>query len=199
MKDFLLCFVPLFVAVDAIGVLPIFMSLTEGQSTGRLRRIVLQSVLTAAVVALVFLGAGRIILRFLGVTVEDFLIAGGTLLFAISLSDLLVTEKRRLHVDPESVGAVPIGVPLIVGPAVLTTTLILSDAYGPAPTVAAVLVNIVIAGVVFLMAGPIHGILGKAGSRTVSKVASLLLAAIAVHMVRKGVLGVIAAAGSGGA
>ena len=198
MKDFWLCFVPLFVAVDAVGVLPIFMSLTEGFENARVRRIILQSVVTAAAVAILFLAIGRIVLSFLGVTVADFLIAGGTLLFVISLSDLLTAEKRQRRVDPESLGAVPLGVPLIVGPAVLSTIITLVGEYGLAATVSATIVNIAIAGVAFWLSAPISHLLGKAGSRTVSKLASLLLAAIAVKMVRKGLMMLLATPVSGG-
>ena len=85
---FWLCFVPLFVAVDAIGILPMFMNLTEGISEKSSRKLVLQSVITAMAVALIFLAVGELLLRLLGISIADFMIAGGVLLFAISLSDL---------------------------------------------------------------------------------------------------------------
>jgi len=187
-KAFWLCFVPLFVAVDAVGVLPMFMSLTSGLDEDRRRRIVRQSVATAAGVALAFLGVGTGLLRLLGITVADFMIAGGILLFVISLSDLLRMEKAQRRSDPDDIGAVPIGVPLITGPAVLTTSLLLLNAHGIVPTAAAVLVNIVIAGGVFMFAQSVDKVLGSAGSKTLSKIAGLLLAAIGVMMVRKGIM-----------
>lgn len=188
MKGFLLCFVPLFVAVDAIGILPMFMNLADGLDKKEKRRIVLQSVVTAMFVALVFLAIGELILQLLGITVADFMIAGGALLFAISLSDLLMIEKFHRRVDAESLGAVPVGVPLIVGPAVLTTTILLLRQYGFAPTIAAVIVNVAIAGVILWFSQELLSVLGKTGAKTVSKLASLLLAAIGVMMVRKGVM-----------
>lgn len=114
------------------------------------------------------------------------MIAGGALLSIISLDDLLAVEKRWSQIDPESLGAVPLGVPLIVEPAVLTTILILIGEYGPVPTVAALIVNILIAGMTFWMSAPIIRLLGKSGAKTVSKLGNLLLAAIAVMMMRKG-------------
>ena len=78
MKEFWLCFVPLFIAVDAVGVLPIFLSLTEGIEHRRVRPIILQSLATASLVALGFLWIGPALLRSLGVTVADFMIAGGS-------------------------------------------------------------------------------------------------------------------------
>lgn len=185
---FWLCFVPLFVAVDAVGVLPMFIGFTDRLERSKVRRIAIQSVITAMGVAVLFLLLGRYLLLFLGVTVSDFMIAGGILLFAISLSDMLSTEKKQRSADPESVGAVPIGVPLIVGPAVLTTIIVLSAEHGIALTVAAALSNILIAGLLFWFSGGIIRIMGTTGSRVVSKLASLLLATIGVMMIRKGII-----------
>jgi multiple antibiotic resistance protein len=193
MNNFWLCFVPLFVAVDALGLLPVFMGLTQGLPRVRIRRIIGESVITAMIVALVFLFIGKGILTLLGITVADFMIAGGVLLFVLSLSDLIAAEKRRIQVDQEKVGAVPLGVPLMVGPGVLTTTILLINQYGMIPTVSATIVNIVIAGMVFWMSGSINRILGRAGTRTISKLSSLILAAIGVMMVRKGIMLLIAA------
>jgi multiple antibiotic resistance protein len=186
MKEFWLCFVPLFVAVDAIGVLPMFMTLTREIEGKNIQRVIYQSVVTAIVVAFLFLLAGRALLNLLGITVADFMIAGGILLFVISISDIISTEKAIMHIDPESLGAVPIGVPLITGPAVLTTSIILLDSHGFMLTGVAIFINIFIAGIIFFFSGFIHGLLGKAGSKTFSKIASLLLASIAVMIVRKG-------------
>ena len=188
MADFWLCFFPMFVAVDAVGILPLFMHLTEGVDRQAVRKIIVQSMITALVVALVFLALGRWIFQYLGITVADFLIAGGVLLFTISVIDVITVEKRIAQVDADGLGVVPIGVPLIVGPAVLTTIFVLVGEYGIMPTVAATVANIVIAGGVFWLAAPIHRILGRSGSRALSKLAGILLAAIAVMMVRKGIL-----------
>ncbi len=188
MKEFWLCFVPLFVAVDAIGVLPMFMNLTHGLSAKRARYIVIQSIITALIVALLFLAIGQGILKLLGITITDFMMAGGLLLFIISISDMLNIEKKQRIIDIESLGAVPIGVPLIVGPAVLTTIFLLVGQYGYFSTVMAIILNILIAGSVFYFAKSIHRFLGKAGSKTISKLASLLLAAIAVMIIRKGIM-----------
>ncbi len=188
MNKFWLCFFPIFMAVNVIGVLPMFMNFTEGLERPRINRIIVQSVVTATIVAVIFLAVGKVILDLLGITVSDFMIAGGTLLFIISLDDLISMERRWSQIDPESLGAVPLGVPLIVGPAVLTTILILVQEYGPLATVAALIVNILLTGITFWLHAPIIRVLGKSGARTVSKLAALLLAAIAVMMVRKGIM-----------
>jgi multiple antibiotic resistance protein len=191
MKDFLLCFVPFFIALDAFGVLPIFMGLTDGLSSAHKKKIIFQSLITASIVAVAFLLGGPLLLEIVGVGVSDFMVAGGVLLLVISLSDLLTGEKRQREVDAETIGAVPIGVPLLTGPAVLTTSILLTNEYGIIPTTLALLVNILIVGAVFLLAKPIERILGQVGSKTVSKVASLFLASIAVMLIRRGVLEII--------
>lgn len=93
-----------------------------------------------------------------------------------------------MKIDAESLGTVPLGVPLITGPAVLTTSILLVNKYGITVTAGAIVINVLIAGVIFLFAEFINRLLGKAGANIVSKIANLLLAAIAVMMVRRGIL-----------
>ncbi|NLW50614.1 MAG: MarC family protein [Candidatus Brocadiaceae bacterium] len=187
MRDFWLCFVPLFVAVDAMGVTPMFVGLTEGLSGPRLHRIILQSLVVALAVGLLFLAVGKAVLALLGVSIADFMVAGGTLLFVLSVRDLVTVEKTERQVDPDSLGAVPLGVPLIAGPAVLTTSLLLLNQHGIVPTAAALTVNVLIAGGLFWVSPGLNRVLGKAGSKALSKLASLLLAAIGVMIVRRGI------------
>ncbi len=190
MNNFLLAFIPLFVTVDAIGTLPIFVALTEGVDAARKRVIIFQSIITALCLALGFIWLGKKTFHVLGITVGDFMVAGGGILFCIAIIDLLQPGQQR-RVPPEDLGAVPIGTPLIVGPAVLTTSLMLVDQFGWPATAAAVSVNIILAGVVFLCSDLLIKIIGRAGSRALSKVMALLLAAIAVMMVRKGIFLII--------
>lgn len=187
MKSFWLCFVPLFVAVDVIGLLPLFISLTSGMNKKQIRKIILQSTITALAVALIFIAVGTGIFKLLNISVADFMIAGGSLLFVISIRDILAADKQPAQVDPESVGAVPIGVPLITGPAVLTTSLLLINEHSALTTSLAIAANILIVGIMFMVAPLINRVLGKTGSKAVSKIISLLLAAIGVMVVRKGI------------
>ena len=189
MRDFWLCFISLFVAVDAFGVLPLFVALTENLERRVVRKIIYQSLITATAVGLGFMLAGPAILTFLGINISDFMIAGGSLLFIISIHNLLTGRMTQRHPDLDSLGAVPIGVPLIVGPAVLTTLLLLRsrlESFGI--TAAALAVNLVIVGAVFLLSEPLHRALGKAGSKAISKLASLILAGYGVMLFRHGVI-----------
>ena len=191
MTSFWLCFVPLFVAVDAIGLLPVFLGLTEGAQKSQIRKIIFQSTVTALVVALAFIAVGTALFRFLNISVADFMVAGGILLFIISIRDILSSGEKTSAVDPDSIGVVPIGVPLITGPAVLTTSLILIAEHNAVVTSLAIAANIFIVGIVFFAAPLINRVIGKTGSRAISKITSLLLAAIGVMIVRRGIMLII--------
>ena len=186
MKNIFLAFIPIFVAVDVIGVLPVFASITEGISRKEKFKIISQSIITALCLAVGFIFLGKAVFKLLNITVGDFMIAGGALLFCIAIMDIVTSAERRRQPTAE-LGAVPLGTPLIVGPAVLTTSLIIINEYGLLATLISVLCNILLAGIVFISSEYLMRSIGVAGSRALSKVTSLLLAAIAVMMVRKGV------------
>jgi multiple antibiotic resistance protein len=188
-RDFLLAFVPIFVAVDAIGVVPVFLNLTEGLDKLQRRRIVLQSFVTALAVAVGFIFLGKAVFGLMGVTEYDFMVAGGVLLFVLATVDLVSGVKFARQMP--TLGAFPIGTPLIVGPAVLTTSLMLVDVYGLWQTLLSVVVNVALGCGVLLSADVLERVLGRAGSRAVSKVAMLILAAIAIMMIRKGLTAIL--------
>ena len=186
-RDIILTFIPLFVAVDAIGVLPIFVSLTSGVETRDKNRIIVQSMITALCLAIVFILVGDAIFRVLGITIGDFMVAGGIILFCIAILDLVTIDKRH-RIPIRELGIVPLGTPLIVGPAVLTTSLMLTNQYGFLITLISVVLNVILAGGIFFLSGFLIRILGEAGAKALSKIMNLLLASIAVMMIRKGIL-----------
>lgn len=181
-----LAFIPVFVAVDAIGVLPIFVSLTQDLTEKEKSAVILQSMVTALCLAFSFIFLGRAVFDLLGITIGDFMIAGGAILFSIAIIDILNPGKRR-RMPVKELGAVPIGTPLIVGPAVLTTAFIIISEYGLLATLLAVIANIFLAGIIFSLSGKLTKLLGEGGSKALSKVMALLLAAIAVMLIRKGI------------
>ncbi|HEX2252669.1 MAG TPA: MarC family protein [Thermoanaerobaculia bacterium] len=196
MDAYIESFLPLFVAINLPGILPIYLGLTEGSTGSDRRRLVLQALLTAAAFSLVILFAGQVIFRVMGITVNDLRVGGGLILLTLSISDLIFGDYRRR--DPtegvretSSVGIVPLGIPLIVGPAAITTILVSQQSHGYLPTLVALLANLTL---VFggLAAGPwLTRLTGPAVARAVAKVASLFLAAISVAMIRAGVLGFV--------
>lgn len=185
LKNIFLSFIPLFVAVDAIGVLPIFISITEGLEKNERAKVIVQSMLTASCLAIGFILLGKLVFRLLGITIGDFMVAGGAILFCLAITDVINPVKKR-RIPSKDLGAVPLGTPLIVGPAVLTTSLVIVSQYGLLPTMISVIANILVAGFVFSLASVLIKFLGEAGSKALSKITSLLLAAIAVMLIRKG-------------
>jgi len=187
-------FIPLFVAVDVIAVVLIYLGIGGPLDERTRRRLVVEATLTAAAVGSVFLFVGDAILSFLGVTVGDFQIAGGVLLLVLAVYDLLRPDLplRQPGARP---GIVPLGIPMIVGPAVLTTLLTLARSHGYTVTLIAFALNLIIVWAALRWASLIGRALGEAGGRAVTKVFSLLLAAIAVTFVRQGVVAALHGAG----
>jgi len=190
LEKFLLAFIPLFVAVDAIGVLPVFISFTQGLSKKGKSKMIINSMITALCLAIGFVFVGKAVLSFLKITVGDFMIAGGLILLCIAIIDIVSPGKKR-RISNAELGSVPLGTPLIVGPAVLTTSLLIIGEYGLYPTLAAVIINVLLAGAVFLASGTLIKIIGESGSKALSKITSLLLAAIAIMMMRKGIFQIL--------
>lgn len=185
LNNMLLAFIPVFVAIDAIGTLPIVVSFTQGLDRRERDRVILQSMVTAAGLAIGFVLVGKLVFRVLGITMGDFMIAGGAILFCLAVLDIVSPVKRR-RIPGTDFGVVPLGTPLIAGPAVLTTSMLAVSEYGLFPTLVSVVVNILLAGLMFKFSVVFIRVVGDAGAKAMSKVSSLLLAAIAVMLIRKG-------------
>jgi multiple antibiotic resistance protein len=182
-------FIPLFVAIDPIGIIPLYSSLTVGMTGPVRRHVAVQAIVTAFLIALAFLFVGRAVFQLLGITIADFQIAGGVLLFILAVIDLISSEKPE-RIPTTEIGVVPIGTPLIVGPAVLTVLLMTVDLYGFGPTILSILLNLLIMTGALLNADRILRLIGEGGARGTAKVVSLLLAAIGVMMVRRGIIAI---------
>jgi len=189
-----LTFVPLFVAMDSVGVLPILFSLTREMKTRERSRTVRLAMLTALGLGLGFSAIGKAIFLFLGIEVADFLVAGGLILLVLSVKDLATGKMVEFQASPmiETIGVVPLGTPLVVGPAVLTTLLILIDQYSIFIVLFSFVLNMAIAWILFRQVDRVIKFLGNSGTVAISKVVSLLLAAIAIKMIRQGILEILA-------
>jgi multiple antibiotic resistance protein len=184
--EIFLPFIPLFVAFDVLGILPIFVSLTSEMEPSERKRVIRQSTLTAFLVSIGFLGAGKSVFAILGISVSDFKIAGGILLFIIAIVDLIFPEKTRTF-PKETMGVVPIGIPLIVGPAVLTLLLMVVNTYGYLSTLLCLGLNLLIVWFIFSQSQWVMRLMKEGGTKGVAKVSSLLLAAFAIMMIRMGI------------
>jgi multiple antibiotic resistance protein len=186
LNSFLISIIPIMVALDAPGTLPIYMAMTEGLKKHERQRIVRQSILTAFLITIGFTFLGRAVFTALAITVEDFMIAGGIVLLIIAILDIVRAGEKKYPASP-TFGVVPFGTPLIAGPATLTTTLVLVGSYGYIPVILSLVVNILLAWLIFAQADRIIKLIGINGSRAFAKIAALLLAAIAVKMIRSGI------------
>jgi len=188
---FPLAWIPLFVAMDPIGLVPIFLGLTEGLMPEERRRVARQGALTALFVALAFMILGKAIFNALDITVADFQVAGGLIFFLLAAQDL-VGAGESVRLTRKDFGVVPLGTPLIAGPATLVALLMLMGSVGVYVTVAAFCVNLFLMWVAFRQSEHIARIVGLRGLRAFSKITSLLLAAFAVSMIRRGIEAMLA-------
>lgn len=204
MKPYIESFLPLFVAINVPGILPMYLGLTETLTPAERRRLTFLATATASLIAVLILFAGQLIFNLLGITVNDLRVGGGLILLVLSISNLIFGDYRRR--DPTAdeadentggegadVGIVPLGIPLIMGPAAITSVLVSREAYGYLPTLTSLIVNMGLVFLVFVSGPYLARFVGPAVSRAIAKVASLFLAAISVAMIRMGIVGMLAA------
>lgn len=185
LQYFILTFVPLFIVIDALGVVPFIISVSEGMSKQERRKMIHVATITALIVGLVFLFFGQLILRVMGISVGSFAIAGGLILLVLSIN-YMTTGRMVEAIKEEMVAVVPIGTPLTVGPATIATLLLLATQFPLYMVLVSFALNMLIAWVLFMMGGQITRFLGRGGLKAISRVFSLLLAAIAVSMIIHG-------------
>ena len=185
LTKFMQAFIPLFVAIDPVGLAAIFLGLGQGVAPAVRHRIAWQATVTGGVVALGFLFLGQNVFAAVGVSVKDFQIAGGLILFILAARDLTQAEGAPTKL-PEDFGIVPLGMPLIAGPAMITTLLLLVQTQGMAVTLEALAMNLVLIVLAFVCSEWLGRTIGRMGLRAISKIIAMLLAAIAVAMIRRG-------------
>ena len=181
-----LALIPLLIAVDPAMSVAVFLALGEGRDAGERRRILRDGIVTALVVGVAFMFLGARIFGLLGIEKADFQIGGGLILLTLSLADLVLGDRSQRRKD-DFVGVVPIGTPLIAGPAVLTALTVLQKLHGNAATLAAFLLTLAITGAALYFSGAIKRLITTGGLKAVSKIISILLAGFAVHLIRMGV------------
>jgi multiple antibiotic resistance protein len=185
LQYFILTFVPLFIVIDALGILPFVISMSEDMSKRERYKMIHVATITAAVVGLIFLFFGQFILRVMSISVGSFAIAGGLILLVLSIKHMTTGRMIEL-IKEEMVAVVPIGTPLTVGPATITTLLLLATQFPIYMVLVSFALNMLIAWALFMVGGQVARFLGQGGLKAVSKVFSLLLAAIAVTMIIRG-------------
>jgi multiple antibiotic resistance protein len=183
--------------VDPVGAVPGYLAMTEGDDARKRTRTAWKASLAAAVVMAVFAAAGEVIFRLLGLTMPAFRVAGGLILFLVALD--MLRAQRPTQEQPEElsegrskddVALTPLAIPMLAGPASLSTVAtLMSQAHGAAEAAvvyAAIGLAAVVTGFTLQLASPLHRLLGKTGIHVLTRVFGLLLAAIAVQFVLEG-------------
>jgi multiple antibiotic resistance protein len=177
----------LFIIVDPFGNIPIFVGLTQNVQDAQKKRVYNTATVVGTILLLVFAFAGTGILSLFGLSIYSFEVAGGILLLIISIRILISGNMDENVESPESIGAVPIAIPLLVGPGAITTTIFNIQQYDTIIAILAVLVVMAITWITLRYISKVYKFLGKTGSLVIARVMALLIAAIAVQYILTGV------------
>ena len=197
---FMSAFVTLFVVIDPIGIMPIFLALTQGMTPQRRRVMALRAVLCAVLILTLFSLAGESVLGFLGISLAAFQIAGGLLLFFIAFEMLFEirtkrrNEKGKLNERDEAEqdpSIFPLAMPLIAGPGAIASIILLIGQAAQAPLnllviYAAMLCVMAIVFTLFILAHRFESLLGDTGILLMTRLLGMLLAALSVQFVLNG-------------
>jgi multiple antibiotic resistance protein len=185
--DLLKSVVSLFVVVNPIGKVPLLITLTQKMEKQNKKLVSKNAIITTAVLLTVFAVAGIQLLSIFGISIFSFMIAGGILLFIISIEFLTHGEWRYGHssVSGDS-GIVPLAFPLLAGPGAITTVIISLQAYGWMVSIISIVFVVILTYLIFHLQNPISRILGRRGSVVTTRVFAIFLAAIAVQYIVEG-------------
>jgi multiple antibiotic resistance protein len=178
--------IALFIIVDPLGNIPIFTGLTENMAADNRKKVYNTAVLVGVILLLVFAFTGNVILQLFGLSIWSFEVAGGILLLIIAIR-ILISGVHETAESPESIGAVPIAIPLLVGPGAITTTIFNLQAYGTIIAIVAVVAVLSLTWIILRYINGIYKFLGKTGSLVIARVMALLIAAIATQYILTGV------------
>ncbi len=178
--------IALFLVVDPLGNIPIFIGLTKNMDDAQRTSTFRSAVLTGLFLLFAFALAGQQILNLFGISLNSFMVAGGLLLLIIAVRLLIAGGWQDPSSSPEGLGAVPIGFPLLVGPGAITTTILILQSSGIFVTVFSVLMTFVAVWLVLRFINPIYRVLGRNGALVVTRLMAMFIAAIAVQYIVNG-------------
>lgn len=191
--SFLEDFVTLWVVIDPIGSIPVFLAFTAQQTTRQRHRTALKAVFIAFLILLVFIIGGQLLIEALGVHLAAFQIAGGLVLFIFALTMIFGESKPEQETNSvvekgSDVAVFPLAVPSIASPGAMMAVVLLTDNHRFEPmeqalTTAIMLSIVVITYVLLLLAVPLQRLIGLTGASIISRVMGLILAAVAVDNV----------------
>jgi multiple antibiotic resistance protein len=186
--DLLRSTIALFVIIDPMGIVPVFMALTQKMERPERGSVTKTAIATAAGLLFVFAVAGTQLLSIFGITLASFMVAGGVLLFIVAIELLTHGEWRFGSAGGQhESGVVPIAFPLLAGPGAITAVIISFQTAGLAVTALSIVIVIGMTYVILRYVDRIYRILGRRGSIIVTRVFAVLIAAIAVQFVVDGI------------
>ncbi len=196
-------FAAIFAIVNPLGNIPFFFAVTEDYTPEQKHRVAIMVALVTAGVLFIFALFGQWIFTIYGITIPSFKIAGGLLLFTIAFSMLqgqrsktkLTDEEKQDALQKESVGIVPLGIPMFAGPGAITTVMILVSDASASPNSglellgisAAIILTVVISYLTLTYSDRIFNLMGRSGTMAFSRIMGLLLAAVAVNFMLGGI------------
>jgi len=182
--------IALFVVIDPIGTVPLFIALTEKMGKEERKAVSKTAIITSGVLLIVFAVAGTQILTIFGITIFSFMIAGGILLFIVAI-ELLTHGIWRFGSSGGSAtgesGVVPLAFPLLAGPGAITSVIISFQTAGLIVTILSIAIVIGITYVILRSINPIYRLLGRRGSMIITRVFAVFIAAIAIQYIVEGV------------
>lgn len=189
LDELLKSFITLFVIMDPFGNLPILISLMKGMKEKERTKNIYRAVLVASVLLFVFLFFGVYIFKFFSISINSFIIAGGIILLIVGIQYVL--GLRFLKEKSIDIASVPLGTPLLTGPGVITSTIILVNEYGILITAIAAIATLTATLIILRFSTHIYRLIGEHWSNVLSRIMGLILAAIAVEFIRQGIIGAL--------
>jgi multiple antibiotic resistance protein len=195
-------FLTLFVVVDPVGLVPLFLGLTGGRPESERASIARRAVIVAGGLLFTFALVGSWLLRSLGITLDAFRIAGGVLLFRIAVDMVFAHLERETPEEASEarartdISVFPLAIPLLAGPGALASVMILaaearSVVWGVPVVLGVCAAVLVLAYIGLRIATPVAGLLGQTGINVVTRVMGVLLAALATQYVADGIRGLM--------
>jgi multiple antibiotic resistance protein len=184
--DLLRSVIALFVVIDPIGTIPLFITITHNKTKKERNEISKTAVITAGALLMIFAIAGTQILSIFGITIASFMIAGGILLFIISVELLTHGSWRFGGEISDDSGVIPLAFPLLAGPGAIAAVILSFQTSGLITTLISIVIVIGITYVIYYLTDPIYKILGRRGSLIITRVFAILVAAIAVQYIVNG-------------
>jgi multiple antibiotic resistance protein len=178
--------IELFIIVDPLGNLPIFVGMTSNLDTLTRKRTFRTAAYIATALLFLFALAGKELLRLFNISIYSFMIAGGILLFILSMEILIRGEWTAKGLSPEDLGVVPIAFPLLVGPGAITATIVNLQLYGLIYTLSSIIIVMSVTWVVLNNSEKIYKILGRKGSAVIARIMAIFIAAIGIQMILDG-------------